>query len=315
MTLTNDGDGKDAAAVLKPLHRQQPTSSGIRLTKGPHNNHEHQRVVRKRSEPPQFTLDFPIPPSFRAKVSRAWMVRTSVRALLIHVLYVRGVVPTPVLEILRQHKELSNSETTSMIPREHRSLFKCGNMLSQLLRQWEELIMSTSSCGCSNHIGAILISLGQSWSRQREQYVLQVNGLGSDAGSTISVPTVQQEHTASRRIISAFMNATNDSNGDELADFMAQPALGASSYQVQLSVWMKTSDAKRIFAATIANNGNKCLVRHNFKVKANSTKSKNKTALIQTRITTGAASAEDWDEGEGIWMTLPTVVKGFRLSR
>lgn len=307
------------------------STTGLRLTKDRSNDPQRQRKIRKRHVLPHLDFDFLVPGSFRAKVTRNWMVLTSLRALLIHVLYARGVVPTLVFEMLRMHKELSstttsstsnNNNTSSMIPREHRSMFKCGTMLSQLLQQWEDLMSSDFA----HHIGAVLISLGQSWSRQREQYVLQVNGLGQDEEGQVppSPPSVQQEHTASRRFVSALMNATNENEDPSIGDFMAKPALGASSYQAQLSFWVSTKDAEAMFDSLQSDDEKKWIVRHKFRVVPDdppttntATMRSNRPALIQARVVTATATSTTpkWEEGTGIWLTLPTVVKGFRLSR
>ena len=252
---------------------------------------------RPRPEPPQMDIDFSIPSSFRAKLPRAWLVRVSVRALLIHVLYVRGAVPTPVLEILRVYEQ-----ATTKISREQRSMIKCGGVLQRLLHQWDEIMNSDFA----QHIDAVLVSLGQSWSRPREQYVLQFNGLGQDSETDQKVvPTDQQAHTLMRRLVSTIMNSTNGCEDQNVADWMVKPALGASSYQVQLSFWVSKPTAEQIFQGNTP-----VMVRHDFFLNQ---PTRNKPALIQTRM--GVAATDEWNEASGIWMTLPTTVKGFRLTR
>lgn len=279
------------------------------------------RVVRLASvrkaptvDPPHLTLDFNIPNHFRKQHSRSWLVRTCISALVDHVLYTRGVVPTPVVDILRAYQQDSLSAPIS-VPREERALIKCGGVLRQLLLQWEEVMESDFA----DQVGAVLVSFGQWWSRPREQYVMYFNGLGQDNVEDVTVasaesltPEQEQEHALSRRLISAIMNSTNADQ--KVADWMAVPSLGAPSYQVHISFWVPRSTADQFYQNSRC--ATKFMVRRGFFIK-DQPSARSKSALIETRVGVdgGSVVLDEWDESSGVWMSLPTTVKGFQLPK
>jgi hypothetical protein len=271
-------------------------------------------------DPPQMLVDVSIPTSYREKNPKTWLVRVCVSALVQHILYTRGVVPTPVSEILIAYQQ-HGLEPTISVSREERATIKCGGLLHQLLLQWEELMES----GLAHDIGAVLISLGQWWSRPREQYVMNFRGLGPDgqiehddhdaqAEGDMFLKTEQHEHALTRKLVSTFMNLIDGCEDEKVADWMARPALGASSYQLQLSVWVPRSTAEEIYQASDCET--RFIVRQDFSIQNQPTTGK-KAALIETQVRVdGADLAEDkWDEASGVWMSLPTTVKGFSLSK
>lgn len=279
------------------------------------------RVVRLPSvrkaptvDPPRMELDFNIPALYRTQHSRSSLVRTCVGALVGHVLYARGVVPTPVLDILRAYQQDSLDAAISA-PREKRVVVKCGGVIQQLLQQWDEVTESDFA----DEIGAVLVSLGQWWSRPREQYVMYFHGLSQDSpedskigsGETLA-PTDQQEHDLSRRLISLIMNSTNEDQ--EVADWMAAPSLGASSFQLQISFWVPRTTADQFYQNSRC--ATKFIARRGFSIQ-DQPLTGNKSALIKTRVGVDVSSLvrEEWDESSGVWMSLPTTVKGFQLAK
>ena len=176
------------------------------------------RVVRVPSvrklkvvDPPRISFDFTVPTDYLKRQSRSFVIRICTRALVEHVLYARGVVQVPTKDILHAYQQDVLVSSISA-PRTERAVIKCGGLLHQLLLQWEEVMASDFA----DRIGAVLITLGQWWSRPREQYVVFFHGLGDDLhDESLSVEphtsTEQQEHALSRRFISAILNSTNES--------------------------------------------------------------------------------------------------------
>jgi hypothetical protein len=285
--------------------------------------------IRKRLmpvEPPQIRVDISIPSVVRERQPRSYLAQICVGSFFHYLIYTRGVIPSSVSDLLNAHQQ-DNSKSIS-IPREERASIKCGGLLQQLEKQWEEVMESDFA----DQIGAVLITFGQWWSRPREQYVIFLNGLGQDhemcdidcgcdldnsAGTwstSIESLDVQKikRHSISRKVLNSFLSSINEDS--TVSKWMATPSYGASCYQAQISFWVPRSTLDSFYSNS--NNSTKFIIRRNFSI-YDHLKSKSKPAMIEAQLNVDGVSLDDekWNEYSGIWMSLPTSVKGYQLTR
>jgi hypothetical protein len=190
-----------------------------------------------------------------------------------------------------------------------RGIKKCASQVAQLLNEWDKLMQQTQALGCS--VLATLITLGPTWARPREQHLLNFSGLTrkgekEDENGENAPPTSDKlEHALSRRLVSSLLNAANSDEEDvaALSEFLFKPAMGACSFQVHVSVLFSKHDAQRLFEGQ---QDLKLVTRHGFRVMNKD--GHKQAALIQTNII--GTTSVPLEEDSGIWMTLPTAVKG-----
>jgi hypothetical protein len=285
--------------------------------------------MRKRLmpiDPPHMRVEISIPSVVRERQPRSYIGQICVGSFFHYLLYTRGVIPSSVSDLMNSHQQ--DTSKSISIPREERASIKCGGLLHQLEEQWEEVMESDFA----DQIGAVLITFGQWWSRPREQYVIYLNGLGqdheisdNDCGCDLdnsvgtwstSIESVEgrkvQKHSISRRLLASFLNSINEDS--EVSTWMATPSYGASCYQGQISFWVPRTTLVSFYSNS--KNSTKYIVRRNFSIYSH-LKNKVKPAMIEAELIVDGVSLDDekWDESSGIWMSMPTAVKGYQLTK
>ena len=281
------------------------------------------RRTRKPATPLRLSLQFLIPPNVRNGFSRDWILRVSAKAVLLYTIFSRGVIPTPPLELVDIHEEYVATPRT-LNPRDRKAI-KCGESLCRLLMDWDKV---TAMDELAHEIQGVLISMGPNWSRLKEHYFLKLPELSEDISCDFPEPTNRQEHMLSRRIISELLNATNVNEHQTFANAMAHPSLGASSYKVFLSFWVPTDAIHRIFSQrdnstkddaslSVPDIFGRLTMRQGFSTQqvARATLQL-QTLIMEMNITSRVIHPVDnslWDESRGVWLSLTSSVKGYRL--
>jgi hypothetical protein len=219
-------------------------------------------------------------------------------------LYARGICPSPATEALRVYQE-SNAKVNPVL----RKFVKFGASLQQLLDEWTIL-------SCLVEIQQVLVTLGPSWSRQKEIHVLDFCGVGKVDDGKIPEPSLGQEHALSRRLVRALLNGISDQDGAE--ECLAHPSPVGSSYQVHVSVWITRDNAYELFEKSRENRSpwqtlcQSLILRQDYST-AHHASTRTQPHIVTTKISTPIAGEHEWIEEEGIWISLPTSIKGFRL--
>lgn len=204
-----------------------------------------------------------------------------------------------------------------------RKFIKFGSSLNTLLEEWDLL------CSCTS-VERVLITLGPSWSRQREHHVLDFSGLCStdtfDTEMPIPEPGVKQEHTLSRRLTRALLDGISDPDNDLKYEYLTHPSQSSSGCTVHLSVWITHETVDSLFAMS-ANDGDcssplqallqTCVLRPGYSITRREDASSRRK---QPHVVTARVSSSDkkldsnhWNEEDGVWISLPTSLKGFRV--
>lgn len=266
---------------------------------------EMQRRPRQRRRdalPLQLSVTLSIPQHARTQFSQRWIAQVSTKALLMHVLYARGVCPAPAIELVRLSQNASESITKAKA--KERKRMKFGASLHQLLQEW-------STVSRLLDIKRAIITIGPSWSRPKEIYVLDLRNVGIDDGeSNKAEPTLMQEHALSRRLVCALMNETAEQV------VLARPSPAASSFQAYVSFWIQHAEAKRLLEEEEKENHaqdlapQSLIVRHGFSLQ------RMQSHVITTKIISCDVENDNdvWNEQDGVWISLPTRLKGFRLQ-
>ena len=243
-----------------------------------------------------------IPRHVRGKVSRDWIVRISTKALLLHILYARGICPSPATDALRLYQE-SNAKVNP----ELRKFVKFGASLQKLLDEWTIL-------SCLLEIQQVIITLGPSWSRHKEIHVLDFCGVEKDNDREMPEPSLEQEHALSRHIIRALPIGRDGEEGG-----LAHPSPVCSSYQVRVSVWIAREIAHELFEKSRENRSpwqtlsQSLILRQDYST-AQYASRRTQPHIFTTEISsTTTVDEHEWKEEEGIWISLPASIKGFRL--
>lgn len=270
------------------------------------------QVRRRRpcSDPVNLSVTLSIPQHVQEKISREWIIRVSAKALLLHTLYSRGVCPAPANETLRAAHE--NSDGTRRMNPIERKFIKFGGCLQRLLDEWTLL--------CSLvHVDRVLITLGPSWSRQRELFILDFS-VDDFAKDQKTEPGLGQEHALSRRLVRALLNGiTDQTESANDVKSLAHPSPSGSSYMVHLSVWISHQTADSLFAKSVNDDVSSPLqkllqsliLRPNYSVTTG--KRTQPLVTVTAKVTSSDRTESDWNEEDGVWISLPTSLKGFRL--
>jgi hypothetical protein len=279
---------------------------------------ERRRRRALDAAPEQLCVTLSIPQHVQEYLTREWIVRISTRALLLHTLYARGVCPTPAVETLRSFEE--NNETKRRTNPMDRKFFKFGGALHGLLEEW------TLLCGLVG-VERVLITLGPSWSRQKERHILDFGGLSKDDFSkeaTTSDPGLGQEHALSRRVTRALLNGIASENDDDAANAfptLSCPSPAGSSFMVHLSMWITREAANVLFSKSLDCDLNvqtllqSLILRPDFTSTTQNASKRKQPHVVTAWVSSSNSNdvSDDWKEENGVWLTLPTSLKGFRI--
>jgi hypothetical protein len=135
---------------------------------------------------------------------------------------------------------------------------------------------------------------------------------------TIVEPDIKQEHALSRRLTRILLDGISGK------DFccLTHPSPSGSSYMVHLSIWITHEAVDTLFERS-ANPSDgvstpleallqSCILRPGFSI-AGSRKSQPPHAVTTTVASFDKPENSNWKEEDGVWVSLPTSLKGFRI--
>jgi hypothetical protein len=235
------------------------------------------------------SIGFPIPRS----LPTSWVLSTATKVLVDHLLYARGLIPLSVLQLNQQYEnDILNS------PSVRRKVSQCRSRLESWNREWNAVDDNLFA-----HCSFILISLGPSFSRPRESYVL--NAANLQFTNTIDSPKLPSPHALAQRLLPRILECDS-----------ALPSRVAPSYQVWVSMYVKQEAFEQLWTSE-TNQTLGWVRRTGFQLPtANNIKANQRVVEIQL---TNVGSQETADtsrvteEPNGYWISVPTSIKGFRI--
>ena len=293
------------------METQTTTNRRIKSRRRPASQ-ARQRPSPNKDDPQELNVTLTIPPHVRDKLPLKWIVGTCTKSLLMHTLYARGVCPLLASETIRVYRQYE--ETKQKATPMERKFIKFGASLSRLLEEWSLL------CSCAN-VQRALITLGPSWSRPREFYILDF-GCCCDNHDTIEneimEPGLKHEHALSRRLTRVLLDGISNHKD---ASCLSHPSPHGSSYMVHLSVWIQHQEAQLIFEKStnvtcpLATVLQSCILRTGFSISSSSSNRSKRPHVVTAKVSScnEASAKSDWKEGDGVWLSLPTSLKGFRV--
>ena len=237
---------------------------------------------------------------------KGWVVQVSTRVLWSHLLYTRGLLPLPVHQMLAP-------QTTTVSAAVKRKLSQTSASLDRLESEWRIL------GGTFPDIQSVLISLGPSFSRAKECYLIDASELEHPADMLQGLKLDEQklaknEVSLSRKLLRQLMEA-------EMEDCACHKL--ASSYQLFVSFRVPSETATRLFEQGHDEQINSLIIRHGFQYPP---KRIYRHVHVQLpRKTPGLPNQLSSQTGEGdldhptstndtsCWISLRTSIKGFRL--
>ena len=264
--------------------------------------------------PQVVAIPFAIPPSLPAW----WILQHSTQVLVHHLLYARGLIPMSVLQLQQQHQQQDPPKIKPSLRRKINricsSLDDFQNDLQSLNRKWLQK--------CS----MVLISIGPSWSRTREYYLLDATGLLSlddaDFNNVSTSPLV-----LARKLVPRLVE-----NDVEL------PCRIAPSFQLLVSLFWTQEVYDKLTSQDVNDssmwNQERKIRRPGFQVlphfepsedtRNSHTMSRNlakKQRLVRIELsqsfnkkqTAAQSSHVEIDETTGHWFSMGTSIKGFRI--
>ena len=189
------------------------------------------RQIQQKDRQRACCVDIPflIPDSFRSRFCKRSIVAACTKSMISHLSYMRGVLPSPPSVLLQAPNESDSTRRDAKM----RRAAKCRESLMALWRDLDGIFGSRYGEG----IEAVLITLGTSWQRPRENFLINAKHLGNDKTDTIhSQMTARDEHTLSRRLIAQFMTGTQQGENERFTDCISHTSAGASSFKVFVSV-------------------------------------------------------------------------------
>jgi hypothetical protein len=208
--------------------------------------------------------------------------------------------------VLSVYQEKSDAKVNPV----ERKYAKFGASLQQLLDEWTMLSSMVE-------IQKVLITWGPSWSRQKELYLLDFLGVGNDGDGKTPEPSLGQEHALSRRLVRALLQGL--SNQVDTEKCLAHASREGSSYQVHVSVWITRSIAHELFQKTKENGSlgqtlsKSLILRQDYSISRHASK-RTQPHVVTTKVSSTPDIDElEWKEEAGIWISLPTSIKGFRI--
>lgn len=320
---------------------------------------------RRRCPPDVITVQVPfdIPTPVRTKLPRPFIALVSIKAMIGHIAYTRGLFPSPLSQILDRSNDNSDQgtilspgsigpdSTTRPHKRVHRKTIRCQ---SQVLEMWSWLDRlldySSTTDPFGNDIVACLLSIGNSWERPKETYLLDFNGLDKDdanqralqerqdrtddpfvsngpstLSSKASVPGNRAAYTVSRRLIGKFMDATNQEDRPHVANYFAKTATASStSCKLFVSFFIKPEGLERLERKINSSSGSNdtCwqgqsqLILREGSCRWENPVRKPKTLRAHGTIRIGTPTADVDDRlvcSDAICFSLPVSLRGFRL--
>ena len=275
-------------------------------------------------------VSFPVPVS----VPTPWLVKTSVMILVKHLLYVRGLLPMTVEQLdATQRDDLANNQDprvnrrNKLSPSMRRSIRKEQQQMQNLFQEWERIVDSKPT-----NLAFILISLGPSYNQSQELYLLDVQSLHWNESSPVerrekenddSTKLRRLEATLGRRLISTAMNQ----DGTPLHQLSSK---ASPSFRLWLALGTidtggcdTGSSAKKVPPVDCIDGNHSFLIPRNSIPGAATRKRNTGSTGAGIRLLRPSHEKMHDDTAAGrliapsdqvAWNSLPTNVKGFRLS-
>lgn len=265
------------------------------------------RSYRRRSIPSSKTssfrrkregryADFAIALPIQPFVPISWVLSAASQVLVDHLLYTRGLISLSVPQ-LRD----SNQDEVLKSRSQRRKVSQCRQRLESWRTEWAQIdhrILEKCSC--------ILISLGPSFLRCREFYVLNVaDKCGSSEGQrSKKLPPV---HALARRLLPRVLEYDTE-----------LPSRSAPSYQLWVSLFVKAETLDAVL--NDESNELSFIRRPGFELPTADTKKANQRTVRIDILNAGANHEPDAEiartlgvSEERHWISLKTTVNGFRL--
>lgn len=273
------------------------------------------------------------------QLDKVWIVKTATSVLVDHLLFTRGLFPITVAELLTQKNNEGNSALmTTEAPSTSFSSSSTRRKLRQAQNQWQQFTQAWTSSKSSSFIrraSYILITLGPSFGRGRESYLVEIRELASS--SKRHLKPLPPSAVLARRLLPRVMES----------DASAELPSSAASLRLFVSLWLQkdelegywrevnegsSADDSRTFGTTstswIPRTGRvlpKTAELHSLSVSKRPKKRLVSMALKpKTEASTSSTVMETHEsdddilslggvESDGQWFTLPQVIKGFRM--
>jgi hypothetical protein len=285
----------------------------------------------KRKRPPASTVTRVEPLSIPLQFDKLWIVQTATSVLVDHLLFTRGLFPVTVSELLAQSNEEGHSYArgASSSSSTRRKLRQARNQLEQFTQAWT----SNNSSAFIRRASYVLITLGPSFGRGRESYLVDLRGLLWKSTRRHLKP-LPPSIVLARRLLPRVMES----------DGGAKLPASAASLRLFVSLWLPKDELEeywkevsgdspnsRTFDTTSSTNwiprvGRVLPKAEELYSTSNTMRPKKRLVAItlkhQTEVGTLEAAENESDEdildlsgteGNGQWFTLPQVVKGFRM--
>jgi hypothetical protein len=212
----------------------------------------HRRGPRRRPErrqPVNWEVDLGVPASFRATVARDWILTTSCTALWKHFLYTRGLISVPANQLGLPEQLQQNTLQQRRLSSSQRKMLQTAEKIQKLQTDLEEVVTHDKL-----HVSYVLLTLGASWTRPKEVYLLDFTGLGTNAADatcqrlvdenkenvTTSTSTLlsrrTKEYTLSTRLIRQVVQAECDAESDQTGRDLLVAIQRASADQLSVTV-------------------------------------------------------------------------------
>lgn len=235
------------------------------------------------------SICFPIPPA----LPTSWVLSTSTKVLVEHLLYARGLIPVTVMELNRQYEnDVLNKSSI------RRKVSQCRSSLASWNREWSA-VDDRLFDSCS----LVLLSLGPSFSRTREFYLLNAEKLSSP--NTMDAPKLPSPHALARRLLPRVVEHD-----------LLLPSRVAASYQIWVSIYVKQEALEHLWTCKNETTTN-WVQRASFQPPTEKTMKANER-LVEISMTNtgnhGIGSPRTIAKGcKGSWISVPTSIKGFRI--
>ena len=183
-------------------------------------NHRHHHHHKNNS----INIPFVLPPTLPS----SWIVKTTTQVLVHHLLYARGLIPLTVQQLYQETEAEQKRVRSSFPPSLRRKITQTKARLDAWQALWSSMEFCLEDCPI------VLITLGPSFSRPREYYVLDAKGLANQRHHHQQQQSrLPSSHVLARRLLPKLV----EQDASEL------PSRNASSYQLFVSVCIPSSES------------------------------------------------------------------------
>jgi len=263
---------------------------------------------RPKREATSFQVHFPVPSTFRATVSRDWIIRLSTEALWKHLLYSRGVVALPIHQILVEQSSMD------------RKMKRVRDALLTLSADWKLIAHS------SLDIRYVLLQLGPSWTRPKEIYLIDFTRVELDDNAEMFEILPSKEYTLSTRWIREVVTAECQADSSLSSKEVLSNIQRASGDQLLVGIGVTESSLEELYSKegvqveAIETMSDEAPVLHKLTVRRDFTIDWNKRGVQRTaqlQLSSTSSNDDPCVEQTGmqdvVWLSLRSAVKGFRL--